>query len=180
MSFDLALKNDLMSVLAGDFYLVPEPGAGLRIEAKRVGEKRPTADGYQAIFRISDAYFHDAAGMRVTNVPNSIAWMIFSALDNRCDVNDETIVQSFTASGGMTRAQLVLRTAVGFALNEGQRIHWKAVGKNLDSVLTRDALLTDAQARFGTFVEYVFHQQPQIMPNFVPKNWQGRLITSAS
>ncbi len=178
-SFDRAVKNDLMSVLAGDFYLVPEAGAGLRIEAKRIGEKQAKADGHQAMFRITDACFHDAANMRVTDVPNSIAWMIFSALEDRRDVNDEMIVQSFTASGGMTRAQLVLRTAVGFSLKEGKRIHWKAVGKNLDSVLTREALLRDAQARFGSFVQYVFHQQPQIMPSFVPKNWRGSPLPSA-
>ena len=79
----------------------------------------------------------------------------------------------------MTRAQLVLRTAVGFSLKEGQRIHWKTVGKNLDSVLTRDVLLREAQARFGTFVQYVFHQQPQIMPPFVPQNWRDSEIPSA-
>ena len=177
-SFDLAVKNDLMGVLAGDFYLVPEAGAGLRIEAKRIGEKQPTADGYEAAFRITDAYFHNASNIRVADVPNSIAWMIFSAVEDHSDVDDELIVQSFSASGSMTRAQLVLRTAVGFALKRDQRIHWKAVGKNLDSILTRDALLTDAQARFGTFVRYVFHQQPRIMPAFVPKNWRGSQVPS--
>jgi hypothetical protein len=107
-------------------------------------------------------------------MPNSIAWMIFSAMENHSEVADDRIVQSFTASGGMTRAQLVLRTAVGFSLDEGQRIHWKAVGRNLDSILARDTLLKDAQAHFGTFVQYVFHQQPQTMSPFVPTKWQGR------
>lgn len=179
ISFDLAAKNDLMSVLAGDFYLVPEAGAGLRFEAKRIGEKQPTADGYEATFQIADAYIHDAAGTRVTNLPNSIAWMIFSAMEDHSDAAGDTIVQSFTASGGMTRAQLVLRTAVGFSLDDGQRIHWKAVGRNLDSILTRDTLLNDAEARFGTFVQYVFHQQPQTMPSFVPKKWHGREVRAA-
>jgi hypothetical protein len=69
-----------MSVLAGDYYLVPMEGAGLRIKARRIGEKRPTHDGYEDLFQISDAYFHDAAGVRVSNVPNSIAWIVFSTL----------------------------------------------------------------------------------------------------
>lgn len=177
--FDRAVKNDLMSVLAGDFYLIPQAGAGLRFEAARVGDKQPTADGYQAVFQITDVYVHDAAGTRVTDMPNSIAWMIFSAMEHHPDVADDKIVQSFIASGGMTRAQLVLRTAVGFSLDQDQRIHWKAVGRSLDSILVRDALLGDAEARFGTFVQYIFHQQPQTMPSFVPTKWQGRQVPRA-
>ena len=55
-----ALQNDLMCMLAGEFYLVPLKGAGLRFEAERIGEKTPTADGYRAAFRIVNAAFHDA------------------------------------------------------------------------------------------------------------------------
>jgi hypothetical protein len=174
VSLDLAIKNDLMSALAGDFYLVPMEGAGLRIEAKRIGEKQPTHDGYKALFQISDAYFHDAAGTRVANAPNSIAWMIFSAMKENQETTDDGFNRSFVASGGLTRAQLVLRTAVGFSLNDEERIHWKMVGKNLDSFLTCDALLADAEARFGSFVQYILHQQPQNLPGFFPKSWQGR------
>ena len=74
----------------------------------------------------------------------------------------------------MTRAQLVLRTAVGFSLKDGERIHWKAVGQNLDAILSTEALLRDAQARFGTFMSYIFHQQPKEIPAFLPAGWKGR------
>jgi Holliday junction resolvase len=69
VSFGLAIKNDLMSLLAGDYYIAPTEGAGLRLEYERIGEKQPTADGYEAIFRVSDAYLHDAAGVRTEAVP---------------------------------------------------------------------------------------------------------------
>ncbi|HEX7073857.1 MAG TPA: hypothetical protein VF226_07430 [Hyphomicrobiaceae bacterium] len=68
-------------------------------------------------------------------MPDSVIWAIFSTLNDHQEINDQSIVQSFVASGGMTRAQLVLRTAVGFSLKEGERIHWKSVGKNLDAIL---------------------------------------------
>jgi hypothetical protein len=71
----------------------------------------------------------------------------------------------------MTRAQLVLRTAAGFPLKEGQRIHWKSVGTDLDAVLACETLLVEARARFGTFVQYVFYQDPQIWPDFLPRDW---------
>jgi hypothetical protein len=74
----------------------------------------------------------------------------------------------------MTRAQLVLRTAVGFSLKDEERIHWKAVGKNLDAALNCETLLHDAQARFGTFMSYIFHLQPEKIPSFLPVGWKGR------
>jgi Holliday junction resolvase len=180
VSLDRAFKNDLMSFLAGDYVLIPERGAGLRIEAKRTGEKVSTPDGYEAPFQVSDVYIHDAENVRVEDVPNSIMWMIFSAMDHREQVHENAIIQSFLANGGMTRAQLVLRTAVGFSLAEEERIHWKVVGENLDTILTSRGLLADAQARFGSFVQYIFHQEPQTIPTFLPAYWHAirRGVTS--
>jgi hypothetical protein len=179
VSLEQAIRNDLMSILAGDYYLVPQEGAGVRLEFERIGEKQPTQDGYQAMFRVSDAYFHEASGTRVPDIPNSLAWMIFSAVEDRQEVTENGIVQSFVTSGGFTRAQLVLRTAVGFSLNDEERIHWKTVGSNLDSVLTCDSLLADVQGHFGTLVQYVFHQQPRSIPHFLPLSWRGRFTKIA-
>lgn len=174
VEFGQAIKNDLMSLLAGDYYIIPAEGAGLRLEYERISEKEPTEDGYQALFRVSEAYVHDASGIRADDVPNSIVWAILSTVKDGQEAHEDRIIQSFTASGGMTRAQLVLRTAVGFSINGEERIHWKAVGKNLDAIVRSDDLLHDAQARFGTFLRYIFHQQPQEIPSFIPATWKGR------
>jgi Holliday junction resolvase len=174
VDFELAVKNDLMSILAGDYYIVPEEGAGLRLEYERIGEKQPKKDGYEALFRVSDAYFHDAAGSRTKKVPDSIVWTIFATVKDVQEVSDNHIVQSFVASGGMTRAQMVLRTAAGFSLKDEERVHWKQVGKNLDAVLGCETLLRDAQVRFGTFISYILHLQPAEMPAFLPASWRGR------
>lgn len=174
VDFGLAIKNDLMSMLAGDYYLVPKQGAGLRFECERIGKKEPTADGYRALFRVSEAYLHDSAGVRAEHVPDSVVWVVFSTLKDHQEVSEEGIVQSFVASGDMTRAQLVLRTAVGFSLKEGERIHWKSVGKNLDAILKCEDLLRDAQAHFDTFMSYIFHQQPEETPTFLAEGWAGR------
>lgn len=173
LDFEVAIQNDLMSLLAGDFFIVPKKGVGFRFEAKRISDKEPTKDGYEAVFQIDKAYFQDATGNAVENVPESIIWMTFSAMEEKQDVTDEGFVQSFLTSGGMTRAQMVLRTAASFPLREDQRIHWKAVGTNLEAILACDALLSNAQAHFGTFVQYIFHQQPQIMPDFLPNKWRA-------
>lgn len=173
VDFEAAIRNDLMSVLAGDYYIVPKKGAGLRIEAKRIGEKQPTEDGYSAVFRTSDAYLHDAEGARDAGVPDTITWAILSTLEGKQDVDEDGFIQSFVASGGMSRAQMVLRTAVGFSLRDEDRIHWREVGRHLEQVVSCEALLNDAQSRFGTFVSYIFHQQPQNMPSVIPATWEG-------
>ena len=116
LDFGAAVKNDLMSLLAGDFLIVPKQGAGLRFEAKRDSDKEPTENGYQAVFRIDKAYLHDGSGEAAEGVPDSIVWMIFSAMEEHQEVTDDGLVQSFITSGSMTRAQLVLRTAAGFPL----------------------------------------------------------------
>ena len=105
--------------------------------------------------------------------PESVIWIIFSALEEHQEVTDEGFVQSFLTSDSMTRAQLVLRTAASFPLKEDQRVHWKAIGTNLDAILSCDTLLTDAQAQFGTFIQYIFHQQPQTRPGFLPEGWRA-------
>jgi hypothetical protein len=174
VDLDMAAKNDLMSVLAGDYFLVPMEGAGLRFEFERIGEKQPTADGYQAMFQVTGANLQDAAGVRTKGVPNSVVWAIFSTLKDHQEVSEDGIVQSFVASGGFTRAQLVLRTAIGFSLKANERIHWKSVATNLDAALSCDTLLTDSAAHIGTFMSYIFHQQPQGVPTFIPHDWVGR------
>lgn len=168
-----ALKNDLMSALAGDYYMVPTEGAGLRFEATRTGEKKPTIDGYEAVFTITAAFVHDADGAKVDDIPQSVFWAIMSVVEDRDEVRDDTIVQSFVASGSLTRAQSVLRTAAGFSLGEDERIHWKALGQNFDSILQCDELLSDAQSRFGTFFSYILYQHPHEIPAFLPKKWPG-------
>jgi hypothetical protein len=35
------------------------------------------------------------------------------------------------------------------------------------------------QARFGTFVSYIFYQQPQYIPHFLPAAWRGRSTSIA-
>lgn len=173
LEFEVAMQNDLMSLLAGDFFIVPEKGVGFRFKARRISDKEPTEDGYQAVFQIDKAYFQDAAGNAVKEFPNSIIWMVFSAMEEKQDVTDEGFVQSFLTSGAMTRAQRVLRTAASFPLKEDQRIHWKEVGTNLDAILACDTLLSDVQSHFGTFVQYVLHQKPKTMPGFLPDDWRA-------
>lgn len=168
-----AAKNDLMSLLAGDYLITPMAGCGLRFEAQRIGEKQETPDGYQVVFQIQKAYFHDATGQE-TDLPEALSWLILSMAEPREEVNEDSFVQSFVvALEGTTGAQTVLRVAVGFQIDKAERIHWKEVGENLDQILRNADLLRECQARFGTYVRYVFYQQPQVMPAFLPAAWRS-------
>jgi Holliday junction resolvase len=162
-----AIANSLMGMLAGDFSLVPMANAGLRFVAKRVGEKEPTEDGYTAVFQIVEATFRDADGNEAANVPRGVSSLVLATMQHSEEIDDDTIVKSFTTSEGMTSAQLVLRAAVGFPLKEDERIHWRAVVARLDKILAASELLTDSQQNFGSFVRNIFFLRPQIVPDYL-------------
>ena len=172
LKFETAMPYDLMSLLAGDFHVVPQKGVGVFLEASRVGEKRPTADGYEAEFRVERAEVRDAQGQAAKNVPNAIMWTIFASMEEHQDVTEDGFTQSFVATGGMTRAQDILRAAASFRLDENERIDWKSIGANLDAVLSCGELASQLGNHFGSFIRYVFHQQPRKQCAFLPSGWR--------
>jgi hypothetical protein len=176
LEFGNAVKNDLMSLLAGDFIVVPHEGAGLRIEADRIGPKEPTENGYEALFQIRKAYMHDADGHEISGWPPALLWTISSAMASSDVVSDDGLVQNFLATGSMTRAQLILRAAASFSLTEEQRISWKSVGTNLDRFVSRDRLLVDIKSYFGSVIQYVFFLRPQVIPPFLPASWESGVL----
>ena len=172
LQYEDAVKNDLMSLLAGDYHVVPERGVGLFFEASRIGQKIETSDGYRATYRINSAEFRDSDGIAVNDVPDTVVWTIFANIEAHQIVTDNGFSQSFITSGGLTRAQDILRTAASFGLDDNQRIDWKAIGSNLNSVLRSEDLSGSLGEHFGSFIRYVFHQQPQATPSFVPEGWR--------
>jgi len=173
-SLEEVIKADLMSLIAGDFYLVPVAGAGLRFEMERTGEKEPTGDGYAAVFTMRRAYFHDGAGNAETKLPAAMQWTVLAAMESNSKVDDDRAVQSFTSTGSLTRAQNILRAALGFQVGQDERIHWKGVARDLDAVVRCEDILRESRSRFGTYVQYIFLQQPVPMPAFLPKAWRSK------
>ena len=171
LEFTKAMPYDLMGVLAGDFQVVPKKGVGLFLQASRVSEKRTTADGYEAEYRVDSAELRDAGGGAAKGVPDSIVWTIFASLEEHQNVTEEGFTQSFVSTGGMTKAQDILRTAASFRLDENERIDWKAIGVNLEAVLSRRELASQVGKYFGSFIQYVLHQQPRKAPLFLPDDW---------
>lgn len=174
VDLNIAFQNDLMSILAGDFAIVPKEGAGLRVEMVRVGEKVPANDGYEAKFVVDQAFLRDSSGAEIKDAPETIFWTILSSARQHEEITDDRVVQEWLATGGLTRAQLVLRTVAGFPLNEAERIHWKSIGRNLNEIITREQILSDAKSQFGSSISYVFHQEPKKRPSFLPPDWRHR------
>ena len=171
LEFADAVPYDLMSVLAGDLHVVPRRGAGLFLQASRVSEKRATPDGYEAEYCVDSAQFRDAEGQLAKGVPDAIVWTIFASLEEHQNVTEQGFSQSFVATGGATRAQDILRTAASFRLKENEQIDWKAIGVNLDAVLSRSELGLQLGKHFGSFIQYVLHQRPRKAPSFLPDGW---------
>ena len=167
LEFEVAAGNDLMGILAGDYFVVPEEGAGLVLNARRVGEKQPTAGGYEATFEVEDAH-----GERMSDVPDSIAWTLLANAVERQEVTDQGFTQSFLASGQLMRAQEILRAAARFRLAINERVNWKAVGKDLNVGVNSDDLARELGKHFGSAIRYVLHLVPQTKPSFLPEGWR--------
>ncbi|WP_339692388.1 hypothetical protein [uncultured Parasphingorhabdus sp.] len=168
------MKVDLMSLIAGDFYLVPTTGTGLRFEMERTGDKIATKEGYQAEFTVRRAYFHDGEGRAETELPQAMIWTVLSGVRANSNVEDGQAVQSFTSTGGLRRAQNILKTALQFQTKGDQRIRWKGVADDLDSIVRCTDILTESRARFGTYVQYIFLQKPRVTPTFLPPKWRSK------
>jgi hypothetical protein len=101
-------------------------------------------------------------------------WTALAAMEASSEVEDDRAVQSFTSRGGLTRAQNILKAALQFQVGEDQRIHWKGIVGDLDSIVRCTDILAESRSRFGSYVDYIFLQKPAVMPGFLPPKWRSK------
>ncbi len=166
------VKHDLMDSILGDFTITPLAGAGISIRFGYEGPKEPVPGGYEARMKCTDAYWHDPSGTRLNDAPDSVLAAVFAVGEAHAVEDADGLTQSFVAAEQSTKAQVVLRMLAGWALEEGQRIHWRAVVQNLEHFLPRDKLHDDLQRYFGSCIKYVLHVLPTVWPGFVPEEWK--------
>jgi Holliday junction resolvase len=175
IDIEIGMKNNLLSILAGDFVIVPEPGIGIVIQFKRVSDKVPTKAGYQAVFQVDHAGFKDAQGNIKSTVHPAIQAVLFATMEDSDVVTDDSVTQNFLSSGRMVHAQELLRTVVGTLNKQNEKPHWKSIAKDLGSILSCKDLRDAVGASFGIFTQYVFTQSPAVWPDFLPDLWNPLL-----
>lgn len=173
LDINSAMKNNLISPVAGDFLIVPKAGAGLFFEAKIVKKERTSGSSIDGIAQLETAEFRDANGIVAQDIPAAIIALMFSCMKLVDDVTDHKMCKSFVTQSQPIHAQQVLRTAVSFRAKGANPIKWRHVAEDLDSYLSRLSLHEAIQKHFGTFVQYQFFQHPQKWPAFLPAAWNS-------
>lgn len=173
LELEPAMKNNLLSTVAGDFLVVPKCGAGLFIEAIII-KKTPTSDSsFEVLAQIQKAEFRDASGQITNNISGAITSLLFSSMEVVDTFTDQSICQSFVTRGEPVHAQQVLRASVAYSQLSNKPIKWRHVAKDLNSYLSREKLHDEIQKHFGSFVQYQLFQHPQVWPTFLPLAWNA-------
>ena len=173
LELDSAMKNNLLSCVAGDFLVVPKKGADLVLEAKIVKKTRSNESGFEEPLKITHMEFHNADGVAARNVSEAILAIVLSCNDVVQEVYDDRIRISFRTRDEPITTQQVLRTAIACHGKPTKPIKWRHFAKDLDSYLSSALLHAEIQKHFGTFVQYQFFLHPQAWPTFLPEAWNA-------
>ncbi len=169
-----AMMHNLMGVIAGDFWVTPKPGIGLHLAGKILGKKVQTANGYQGTMKITDVFF-GTRDNRFSEPSNAIAALVFSAASEEyCMEQGGKVLWGYITPdelGIRSSAQQLLRTLVGWARKDDQRIAWRHVLKGLNQLIPRDKMLRELTEEIGRGVTYILHLMPKTTPEFIPREW---------
>ena len=174
-----AMRNNLMSFLAGDFGYVMKPKVGLHFHFKKIEllsrvEEESGVLHEAWVLRVDKVMFTDASDKEISNLPTGM-WPLFLAADPNSieDVDDDYIYQHLiiTEDSGVRFAHTALPVLIQFMQmikNKDSIIHWR---KHLDAhkfpvefQLFKKA--ADESLKKG-FIQYVLHQRPVNIPDFL-------------
>jgi Holliday junction resolvase len=175
--FDLALGENLLGVLAGDFSysLHPNSGLHLRIRKDELLETTPSDTGYreQWIMTIEDAYFTDGKGEETHNLPSEVQALIFSwDLETKEEHSASRIVMSFVVPEHMQFfAHMALVNLLNFQTPTGQSLNWRMLLSKSNIVKGIDDFAAAVRCAMDyNVVRTVLHQHPRTQPDFLTEH----------
>jgi hypothetical protein len=175
-----ALKYNLMGLVAGDFGVEPKPGLGVNFKGKFIGPKSYDKSGYTAPVKITEAFWGSNDGKRLTNLLESVVVLLWAgACEPYCEESEDGLIWGYltpeTASERRSSisAQLLLRTLVGWAVKDNQRIAWRHVLGKLNEIKSKTEMEKELQKEIGEVVRYIVHIRPQNIPKFLPSGWNN-------
>jgi len=176
LPIESAMKNNLMSYLAGDFAYKIEPNVGLHFVMKkeRLVSEESTGEGSKEqewIVRIEKAYFTNSAGKEVTKFPDGL-WPLFIAAGPEAHdrVEHDYVFQSFVIpeNQGIKYSHTALPVLLNFSNKDEEKIHWR---KQLDEhkyPVEYKTFYDGANAGLKEkFIKYIFHIRPFDIPDFL-------------
>jgi Holliday junction resolvase len=164
--FGEAMKNTLMSELAGDFTFSLRPGCGIHLKIRKLSEE--TEGGFDG--RIEEAYWTNGEGNRFKKAAG--VYPLFLCLEQHAVLVDqgEFVTQSFVIPDRPTSefAHRALVTLLRFSARSDE-VHWRRTLEE-DSLppLARDGLRQAArQALDAGFLHFGADIAPANMPRFL-------------
>ncbi len=176
LTFEEAMKHNLLSHLAGDFVYKMEENVGLHFHMKK--EELVSSDQITPSYReekwkirIEEASFVNSEGKNLPNLHPGL-WPLFISAEPVSEerFEDDIIHQSFVIpkDSGMHFAHSALPILLTFFMDNEEKIHWR---KHLnDHKFPVDFKTFYEAASAGLkdkFVRYVIHQEPFNKPKFL-------------
>jgi len=176
LTFETAMKNNLMSYLAGDFAYKIKPNVGFHFVMKKeklVAEKSTNerSKEQQWQVRIEKAYFTNSEGSEFTKLPDGFWPLLISAdLESHDRVEHDNIYQSFVIpeNHGLKYAHTALPVLLYFSNQNEEKIHWRKQLEEHNYPVEYKVFYDAAGAGIQEkFIQYIFHIKPFEIPNFL-------------
>lgn len=176
VKFEDAIKNNLLSILTGDFTYSVNENAGLHIRFKKVKllntqeeENGSITENWHMI--IDKVCFTDGDGNEVTDLSSNASNAFHSfALDDDETHTDTHITKHFVCKDPHgVFAHMALVDILNFRLKEDDIIHWRQhLGNDatIESISSYRAGIDECLKK--GIIRYVILQQPEHIPDFIP------------
>ena len=181
LSFFDAMKNNLMGVLAGDFFVHLYNGTGIHIRTKKeklVKREQKERDIEELwLLKIDDVYLTGKHGIRVEDPSNGAwSWVFASQLETRTEFSDSHILHSFVVDEEFPSefASRALPILFSFFAAEEKEINWRQKLAKYQFPVTAEELRAAATDGLEKgFIRYVMHQQPSEWPSYLRHDMKG-------
>jgi Holliday junction resolvase len=176
LTFEEAMKHNLLSHLAGDFVYKMEPNVGLHFHLKKenlVSSEQidPSYREEKWQVRIEQASFVNSGGKELSTLHAGL-WPLFISAEPVSEERFERdiIHQSFVIpeDSGMHFAHSALPILLTFFMDTEEKIHWrKHLNDHKFPVHFKTFYEAASEGLKDNFVRYVIHQQPYKIPQFL-------------
>ena len=179
LTFEEAMKHNLLSHLAGDFVYKMERNVGLHSYMKKeelvsTEQITPSYREEKWKIRIEKASFVNSEGNNLPNLHPGL-WPLFISAEPVSEerFEDDIIHQSFVIpkDSGMHFAHSSLPILLTFFMDNEEKIHWrKHLNEHKFPVDFKTFYEAASAGLKDKFVRYVIHQEPFNMPKFLKNN----------
>ncbi len=175
IDFELAAKNNLMGILAGDFLVFLRKGVGLNFRFKKIRKEKTeqSTDGHTEtwVMRIEDAFFTNGEGQRMTRFGAGL-WALFiaSPIEDKQVFDGDYVNQSWILmqDDSMQWAHKILSIMLEFQQGPEGQIDWQAIIRDYRIPIEFEKVKLAAEEGIKLkIVQYIMNQQPHIIPDFL-------------